>query len=79
MKKRYCHNFGPVELEKCGLTLYGQRWQTELAHNLGMADSRIIRYWLTRERHIPNYVWKKLVDLIKEKQIEMEKLLEGFE
>lgn len=79
MKNRFRHHYGPAELEKCGVLLYGDRWQTEMAKNLGFANSRIIRYWLTRERHIPVYVWKKLVDLMKEKQEQFETLLKDFE
>ena len=79
MKKRYCHNYGPVELEKCGAILYGNRWQTELAKNLGLTDSRMIRYWLSRERNVPVYVWKNIVELVKEKQKQLGILLEDFE
>ena len=79
MNKRFRHHYGPAELEKCGSLLYGDRWQTEMAKNLGFANSRIIRYWLTRERHIPSYIWKKLVGLIKEKQTALDKLLEDFD
>ena len=79
MKNRFRHHYGPAELEKCGSLLYGDRWQTEMAKNLGFANSRIIRYWLTRERHIPVYVWKKLVDLMQEKQKQLGMLLHDFE
>ena len=79
MKKRFCHNFGPAELVKIGSLLYGPRWQTELAKRLGMADSRIVRYWLARDRHIPVYIWKEIFDLVKERQAELQSLVEEFD
>lgn len=34
-------------LIQCGRALYGERWQTDLARDLGLSDGRRIRQWLS--------------------------------
>jgi hypothetical protein len=42
----------PDELATAGRALYGERWQTSLAHDLHVSD-RTMRRWLTGESPIP--------------------------
>ena len=41
----------PTELRTIGEALYGPRWQTSLADDLGVAG-RTVRYWLSGDRTI---------------------------
>jgi hypothetical protein len=43
-----------------GKALYGERWQTDLARELKLSDSRRIRQWLSKERPIPAGILKDL-------------------
>jgi hypothetical protein len=44
-------------LEEAGAALYGPRWQTDLAHALGVSD-RTIRRWIAGgDASIPESVW----------------------
>lgn len=47
-----------------GIALYGERWQTELARDLGFSDARRIRQWLTGDRSVPDSIPSKLKDLL---------------
>ena len=40
-------------LISAGQALYGERWQTDLARDLGLSDARRIRQWLSGDRPIP--------------------------
>jgi len=52
-----------------GTALYGDRWQTDLARELGYSDGRRIRQWLSGDRNISQGVRDKLVALLKAKQV----------
>lgn len=54
-------------LIKIGRALYGERWQTDLARDLGLSDGRRIRQWLSGDRPIPNGVWSDLLQLLNNK------------
>jgi hypothetical protein len=47
-----------------GNALYGERWQTDLARDLGLSDGRRIRQWLSGDRSIPEGVTGDLVKLL---------------
>jgi hypothetical protein len=49
----------PDDLATRGRALYGERWQTPLAHDLGVAD-RTVRRWLAGETPIPGGVDSEL-------------------
>lgn len=55
-------------LIKCGRALYGERWQTDLARDLGLSDGRRIRQWLSGDRPIPEGVWKDIARLLTERK-----------
>ena len=42
----------PSQLEAIGRALYGERWQSPLARDLGVRY-RTIRRWMTGERRLP--------------------------
>jgi len=51
-------------LAKAGNALYGERWQTDLARDLGLSDGRRIRQWLSGDRPIPENVRSDLEKLL---------------
>lgn len=51
-------------LRRCGEALYGDRWQTDIARDLGLGDARRIRQWMAGERPIPAGVWDDLAALL---------------
>ncbi len=48
-----------------GRALYGERWQTDLARDLGLSDGRRIRQWLSDDRPIPPGIISDLKALLK--------------
>jgi hypothetical protein len=58
-------------LISAGQLLFGERWQTELARALGLADGRRIRQWLSGDRPIPVGIWDDLSELLKDRSSEM--------
>lgn len=61
--------YGASELIKAGQALYGERWQTDLARDLGLSDARRIRQWLSNERKIPPSIWGDIAGLLRHRQI----------
>lgn len=55
-------------LIKCGRALYGERWQTDLARDLGLSDGRRIRQWLSGDRPIPRGVWNDISKLLTDRK-----------
>lgn len=56
---------GPRDLEEIGKTLYGERWQSDMARALGIKDSRRIRAFISEERSIPAGIWQELANLLR--------------
>jgi hypothetical protein len=58
----------PDDIADVGRALYGERWQTPLAADIGISD-RNLRYWLTGERapQDPGHVRNLLVGLLVKK------------
>lgn len=54
-------------LVNAGKALYGERWQTDLARDLGFSDARRIRQWMSDDRPIPDTITKDLNDLLTKK------------
>ena len=61
-------------LARCGIALYGERWQSDLARALGVSD-RSVRAWVAGTRSIPEGVWGDLRRLLQERVIESRGLL----
>lgn len=68
----------PSELEKAGKLLFGEQWQSNLAQKLGI-DSRRVRFWMSGERPIKDFVRTEVTKLLEENQIEINKFLTDFE
>lgn len=49
----------PELLHSIGNALYGPRWQSELARDLGVSD-RTVRRWSAGEHQVPDGVWDEL-------------------
>jgi len=52
-----------VLLKRAGRTLYGDRWQTELARDLQCSD-RTIRRWASGDKDVPEIVIAELRGLL---------------
>lgn len=53
-------------LTRYGRALYGDRWQSALAHDLGV-NARRLRAWLYGERPIPAGVWADIAELLRQR------------
>ena len=62
-------------LIETGKVLYGDRWQTDLARDLGLSDARRIRQWLADERPIPDGVVRDLQNILINRQLKMADVL----
>jgi hypothetical protein len=56
-------------LISAGHALYGERWQTSLARDLGLSDARRIRQWLADERPIPDGLRGDLISLLSKRKM----------
>ena len=62
-------------LARCGIALYGERWQSPLSRALGVSD-RSVRAWVAGTRSIPAGVWGELATLLRERAGEARGLAE---
>lgn len=53
-------------LVECGEALYGPRWQTDLARDLGIAD-RTVRRWAAGSQEMPPGAYTDLLRLTQER------------
>ena len=63
-------------LERCGNALYGTNWKKPLAHYLNVSDSRIKKW---QSDTIPDGVWSEIISLLKQKQIDIEQVLNDLD
>ena len=66
-------------LRMAGEALYGERWQTDMTSALGLRDPRRIRQWLSREKPIPDGIWKDLYELLEARKLNIDLLLNELE
>lgn len=64
-----------VALISAGQAMYGDRWQTDLARDLGLSDARRIRQWVTGDRPIPDGVMVDIKNLLKERKANIDAVL----
>ncbi len=62
-------------LARCGIALYGERWQSDLARALGVSD-RSVRAWVAGTRSIPEGVWGEVRGLLRDRIGEARGLIE---
>lgn len=62
-----------------GNALYGERWQTDLARDLRLSDSRRIRQWLSLDRTIPEGVWDDLAKLLADRKLVIDDALNAIQ
>lgn len=55
----------PADLRRAGETLYGSRWQTELARALGMEHGARVREWIAGKRSIPPRIAGEIAELLR--------------
>lgn len=63
-------------LINAGIALYGERWQSDLARDLELSDSRRIRQWLSGDRPIPKGIVDDLVKLLEERKVLIEQRIQ---
>jgi hypothetical protein len=56
---------------RAGRALYGDRWQTQLAQALGVAD-RTVRRWAAGEQAVPDGAAADIYTLVVERRAELE-------
>lgn len=61
-------------LLKCGVALYGPRWQSDLARDLGV-DDRTMRRWVAGDSAVPDGVNVDLLRLLTERADEIDDLI----
>ncbi|MCT8309197.1 hypothetical protein RMA73_00080 (plasmid) [Xanthomonas translucens pv. translucens] len=61
--------WGPDQLIRAGKLLYGDRWQSELARDLGVAD-RTVRAWVSGARKPVAGVWADIAALLRQRSNE---------
>ena len=62
-------------LRECGEALYGPRWQTDIAHDLGVND-RTIRRWASSTDDVPDGVYLDLLRLTQERAMALDGLVD---
>ena len=60
-------------LVACGRALYGDRWQSPLARDLGVAD-RTMRRWVAGSYPVPEGIAAALLKLVQERRGELREL-----
>jgi len=53
-------------LARCGIALYGERWQSDLARALDVGARRV-RAWVAGEEPVPAGVWADIVELLRDR------------
>ena len=69
----------PKNLEKCGKLLYGQNWKRQLARTLGIKNPTRIKDWLNSRYDIPEGVWADVIALLKQRNIDIKRVLREIE
>ena len=69
---------GCEELKAAGEALFGERWQTDLAKELGLSDARRIRQWLKDERPIPVGIWADICGLLRQRENSINDVLKNL-
>lgn len=65
----------PALLHSIGNALYGPRWQSELARDLGVSD-RTVRRWSAGEHQVPDGIWWDLGIMMDDRRKVLQILLE---
>lgn len=60
-------------LSDCGQALYGPRWQTDLAGDLGVSD-RTLRRWIAGDGDVPPGIWMDLLRITQERAMALDAL-----
>ena len=62
-------------LVECGEALYGARWQSELARDLGVAD-RTVRRWVAGTTDAPSGIYLDLLRLMQDRAAALQAIAE---
>lgn len=64
----------PKLLTDCGIALYGERWQSEIARDLDITD-RTVRRWLAGDQPVQSGVAVDLLRLLTERASDIDDLI----
>ena len=67
-------NLEPADLESAGRALYGNEWQSKLAHALRI-DPRRIRQWMAEERKPAPGITRDVIALLEANKVELATVL----
>lgn len=65
-------------LARAGKTMFGDRWQSDLARAIDVGDRRV-RQWISGDRGIPAGVWADIATLLSERSSAASRLLAEIE
>lgn len=65
-------------LKRAGEALYGDRWQSALARDLGVGDRRV-REWVAGDRRIPPGVWADIAALLRDRRDAIDTILRDLD
>lgn len=60
-------------IERTGRALYGERWQSALARDIGYSD-RMVRLWAVGQGEPPSAVYRKMIKLVIAREAELRPL-----
>ncbi len=66
----------PALLREAGEAMYGSRWQSDMARDLGVSD-RTVRRWVAGEFAIPPNVWSEIAVRARARRLCLEKFAAG--
>lgn len=67
-----------ANLRRAGEALYGDRWQSALARDVGVGDRRV-REWVAGDRRTPPGVWDDITQLLRERRDGIDALLRDLD
>ena len=72
----YSAHMNRDDLPRSGALLYGERWQSELARDIGV-HHRTVQRWATQEVAMPEAMLERVAALLRRRRGEIDDVLEG--
>lgn len=64
----------PLQFQRVGEALFGERWQTETSRLLDVTD-RTVRYWASGEKPMPERIAGELLSAAEARHAKLEKVI----
>jgi hypothetical protein len=74
---------GASAFVKCGQTLYGPNWKNPFKGALGDLNQKEInsstfRDWINGKKTVPDGIWLYVIELLKQRQLDIDDVLRGI-